>query len=83
MLEITNLRDGAILNRHHGIETENYLEIAVCSQHNNGGISVNMWWETAVKGLFAIGECAGTHGIARPGGSALNSGQVGALRAFV
>ena len=29
MLEITNLRDGAILNRHHGTETENYLEITV------------------------------------------------------
>ncbi|MBR2874138.1 MAG: hypothetical protein IKB99_11630 [Lentisphaeria bacterium] len=29
MLEITNLRDGAILNRHHGIETENYLEIKI------------------------------------------------------
>jgi succinate dehydrogenase/fumarate reductase flavoprotein subunit len=31
--------------------------------------------------LFAVGECAGTHGIARPGGSALNAGQVGSLRA--
>ena len=30
--------------------------------------------------LFAIGELNGTHGV-RPGGSALNSGQVGALRA--
>ena len=29
MLEITNLRDGAILNRHHGIETGDYLEITV------------------------------------------------------
>ncbi len=58
-----------------------YLEIAVCAQHNNGGIAVNLWWETSVKGLFAVGECAGTHGIARPGGSALNSGQVGSLRA--
>ena len=28
-----------------------------------------------------MGECAGTHGIARPGGSALNAGQVGSLRA--
>lgn len=58
-----------------------YLEIAVCAQHNNGGIAVNLWWETTQKGLFAVGECAGTHGIARPGGSALNAGQVGSLRA--
>ena len=61
--------------------TKEYLEIALCSQHNNGGISVDKWWKTDVKGLFAIGECAGTHGVARPGGSALNAGQVGALRA--
>lgn len=60
---------------------KDYLEIALCAQHNNGGISVNLWWETEVEGLFAVGECAGTHGITRPGGSALNAGQVGSLRA--
>ncbi len=58
-----------------------YLEIALCAQHNNGGIAVDTWWQTSVKGLFAVGECAGTHGLARPGGSALNAGQVGSLRA--
>lgn len=57
------------------------LPIALCAQHNNGGISVDLWWQTTVPGLFAAGECAGTHGISRPGGSALNAGQVGALRA--
>ena len=57
------------------------LEIALCAQHNNGGIAVDMWWQTSVPGLFAVGECAGTHGISRPGGSALNAGQVGSLRA--
>ncbi len=57
------------------------LEIALCAQHNNGGISVDADWQSDVKGLFAIGECAGTHGVTRPGGSALNAGQVGALRA--
>ncbi|MBQ1950935.1 MAG: FAD-binding protein [Clostridia bacterium] len=61
--------------------TKEYLEIAVCAQHNNGGVAVNMWWQTQVKGLFCAGECAGTHGVARPGGSALNAGQVGSLRA--
>lgn len=61
--------------------TTNYLEIALCAQHNNGGIAVDMWWQTEISGLFAVGECAGTHGVSRPGGSALNAGQVGALRA--
>ena len=28
-----------------------------------------------------MGECAGTHGVTRPGGSALNAGQTGSLRA--
>lgn len=58
-----------------------YLEIALCAQHNNGGVAVDLWWQSSVRGLFAVGECAGTHGISRPGGSALNAGQVGALRA--
>jgi succinate dehydrogenase/fumarate reductase flavoprotein subunit len=57
------------------------LEIAVCAQHNNGGLAVNCWWETNVPHLFAVGEAAGTHGIYRPGGSALNSGQTGSTRA--
>lgn len=61
--------------------TKEYLEIALCAQHNNGGIAVDLWWQSSVKGLFAVGECAGTHGVARPGGSALNAGQVGSLRA--
>lgn len=29
MLEITNLRDGQFINHHHGVETDDYLEIAV------------------------------------------------------
>jgi succinate dehydrogenase/fumarate reductase flavoprotein subunit len=57
------------------------LEVSVCSQHNNGGFKVGPWWESNIKHLFLIGEIAGTHGVKRPGGSALNSGQVGGLRA--
>ena len=57
------------------------LEVSVCSQHNNGGFKVGPWWESTIQHLFIIGELAGTHGVKRPGGSALNSGQVGALRA--
>jgi len=61
--------------------TAEMLQIALCAQHHNGGIGVDMWWQTDVEGLYAVGECAGTHGVTRPGGSALNAGQVGALRA--
>ncbi len=56
------------------------LEIAVCAQHNNGGFAVNKWWESSIRHTFVIGEMAGTHGVKRPGGSALNAGQVGGLR---
>jgi len=57
------------------------LEIAVCAQHMNGGFAVNTWWESNVPHTFVVGEMAGTHGVKRPGGSALNAGQVGAARA--
>jgi succinate dehydrogenase/fumarate reductase flavoprotein subunit len=62
------------------LKTE-YLEIAVCAQHCNGGVSVDENWESTVNGLYAAGEAAGTFGVYRPGGSALNSTQVGSLRA--
>lgn len=66
----------------HNIDLEReYLEIAVCNQHNNGGLKGNAWWESNIKHLFPVGEVNGTHGINRPGGSALNAGQVGGLRA--
>ncbi len=57
------------------------LEIALCVQHNNGGLAVDCWWQTNIKGLFAAGEACATHGVYRPGGSALNAGQVGSMRA--
>ncbi len=70
------------LYKNNGIDiTKEYLEIAVCAQHNNGGLKGNIWWESNIKHLFPIGEVNGTHGVYRPGGSALNSGQVGSLRA--
>ena len=57
------------------------LEIALCAQHNNGGIGIDCWWQTDVKGLFAVGEAVASHGVYRPGGTALNAGQVGSTRA--
>lgn len=70
-----------VYSRHHIDLSKEYLEIAVCAQHNNGGISGNQWWESSICHLFTVGEVNGTHGIYRPGGSALNAGQVGAVRA--
>ncbi len=55
------------------------LRIAVCAQHNNGGVYTDNNFETDIKGLYVIGEAAGTFGLSRPGGSALNDTQVGGL----
>lgn len=57
------------------------LEIALCAQHNNGGLAIDLWWQTNLEGLFAAGEVSASHGVYRPGGSALNAGQVGSARA--
>ena len=62
------------------LETEP-LEISLCAQHNNGGLAIDHWWQTNVKGFFAVGEVAASHGVYRPGGTALNAGQVGSMRA--
>jgi succinate dehydrogenase/fumarate reductase flavoprotein subunit len=68
--------------REHGIDLYTQpLEAAVCAQHNNGGFAVDVWWQSSVRRTFVVGEMAGTHGVKRPGGAALNAGQVGAQRA--
>ena len=70
------------LFRSHGIDLGGEpLEIAVSAQHNNGGFKGNIWWESDLRHLFPVGEVCGTHGVRRPGGSALNAGQVGSARA--
>jgi succinate dehydrogenase/fumarate reductase flavoprotein subunit len=83
ILRLMHMNPKAVdLYRSHGINlfTEP-LEIGVCAQHCNGGIMGDIWWETSVPHLFAIGEANGSHGVHRPGGSALNAGQVGGIRA--
>ena len=78
------MNPGAIdLYAEHGIDlTTRPLEIAVCAQHNNGGLAANHWWESVnIRHLFPVGEVNGSHGVYRPGGSALNAGQVGGFRA--
>jgi aspartate oxidase len=57
------------------------LEFAVNHQHMNGGIAVDVWGRSSLPGCYAIGEAAGTHGVTRPGGAALNAGQVFGTRA--
>ncbi|OFY68472.1 MAG: hypothetical protein A2V64_00155 [Bacteroidetes bacterium RBG_13_43_22] len=70
------------LYREHGIDlAREPLQIAVGVQHNNGGLKGNIWWESDLKHLFPVGEVNGSHGVYRPGGAALNSGQAGSLRA--
>jgi succinate dehydrogenase/fumarate reductase flavoprotein subunit len=68
--------------RDNGIDlAHDRVEIAVCAQHNNGGLRANLWWESSLEHLFPVGEVCGTHGVRRPGGAALNAGQVGGIRA--
>ncbi len=52
------------------------LEFAVNNQHMNGGIAVDTWGRSSLPQCYAVGEAAGTHGVTRPGGAALNAGQV-------
>jgi len=52
------------------------LAFAVNNQHMNGGVAVDIWGRSSLEGCYAIGEAAGTHGVTRPGGAALNAGQV-------
>jgi succinate dehydrogenase / fumarate reductase flavoprotein subunit len=52
------------------------LAFAMNNQHMNGGLAVDVWGRTNLPGCYAVGEAAGTHGVTRPGGAALNAGQV-------
>ena len=84
LARLLHMNPGAVaLYREHGIDlAREPLEIAVCAQHNNGGLAASRWWESVnVKHLFPVGEVNGSHGVGRPGGAALNAGQVGGARA--
>nr|MDO8109735.1 FAD-binding protein [Candidatus Sigynarchaeota archaeon] len=67
----------------HGIDlAAEAIQIHVAVQHCNGGFAGDSNWESIdVKGLYPVGEVNGSHGQHRPGGAALNAGQVGGLRA--
>ena len=81
---LKKLNEPAIaLYAEHNIDlSKEMLEVAVFAQHNNGGLAADIWWESVnLKRLYPVGEVNGSHGVTRPGGSALNAGQVGAFRA--
>lgn len=72
------------LYKMHGTDlAKEPLEFAMNNQHMNGGILIDDWGKTSLKGCYAIGEAAGSHGVTRPGGAALNSGQVFGKRVAV
>ncbi len=63
----------------HGVDlaNEDKIEIAPAAQHFQGGVKIREFGQTSIKGLYAVGECAGgQHGANRPGGNALLDGQV-------
>ena len=65
------------LYRMHGTDLATEpLEFAMNNQHMNGGILIDDWGRTSLQGCYSVGEAAGSHGVTRPGGAALNSGQV-------
>ncbi|MEK7413158.1 MAG: FAD-binding protein [Planctomycetota bacterium] len=69
------------LYRMHGTDiTTQPLPFNVNNQHMNGGVAVDIWGRSSLPGLYAVGEVAGTHGVTRPGGAALNAGQVMGVR---
>lgn len=52
------------------------LPFNVNHQHMNGGVDIDIHARSSLNGCYAVGEIAGTHGVTRPGGAALNAGQV-------
>lgn len=72
------------LYRMHGTDLRKEpLEFTMNNQHMNGGILIDDWGKTTLEACYAVGEAAGSHGVTRPGGAALNSGQVFAKRVAI
>lgn len=60
------------------------MEVSPSMHHMMGGININEWGETNVKGLFAAGEVTrNVHGANRLGGNSLAEGQVFGRRAGI
>ncbi|MDA3963797.1 MAG: FAD-binding protein [Planctomycetota bacterium] len=69
------------LYKMHGTDLRSQpLPFNVSNQHMNGGVAVDSWFHSSLPGCYAVGEVCGSHGVTRPGGAALNAGQVGGVR---
>ena len=69
------------LYKHNKVDlTQKPVPFNINNQHMNGGIAVDIWAQSSLCGCYAVGEAAGTHGVTRPGGAALNAGQVFGIR---
>lgn len=56
------------------------LEIALCAQHNNGGLGIDCWWQSNLEGFFPLGRPAPATAFTGPGAARLTRGRP-ALRA--
>jgi succinate dehydrogenase/fumarate reductase flavoprotein subunit len=65
-----------LYKQYHRDITRDPLPFNVNHQHMNGGVEVDIYARSSLSGCYAVGEIAGTHGVTRPGGAALNAGQV-------
>ena len=64
--------------------SKEWMEITPTMHHVMGGVKINEWGETNVKGLFACGEVAGgVHGANRLGGNSLAELQVFGRRSAI
>ena len=69
------------LYKQNGIDLEKeYLEIAVCAQHNNGGLAGGIWWESNIRNFFPVGEAMALRCLLS-GRKRLEFSQVGSTRA--
>ncbi|MEI3005036.1 MAG: FAD-binding protein [Victivallales bacterium] len=77
-LEILNAPAIELYREHKIHLSKEPLQIAVCAQHNNGGLAGNVWWESVnLKHLFPVGEVNGSHGVTRPGGTSCTERRAG------
>ncbi len=87
-LDVTHLTPSMVTSRFpsiyrfclaHGLDmTRQMIPVAPAAHYLMGGIRVNLWGETRISGLFAVGEaaCTGVHGANRLASNSLLEGLV-------